>query len=96
MENITDIKDIKDISDFNYTNTEVKKQMGGAKIVRKVSIKNGKGYKSITKYSRGRKVKSVKKQIHKDDIGMIKLGKFIPGLFSDCKSCGKNKTHKRR
>jgi hypothetical protein len=29
---------------------------------------------------------------------MIKLGKFIPGLFSDCKSCGKktHKTHKRR
>jgi hypothetical protein len=30
---------------------------------------------------------------------MIKLGKFIPGLFNDCKSCSKrmnNKTRKQK
>ena len=77
---------------FDYENTEIKTQMGG-KIVRKVSIKNGKGYKSVTKYRRGKKVSSIKKHIHEDHIEFIKLGKFIPGLFSDCK-LKKSKTKK--
>jgi hypothetical protein len=79
---------------FNYENTEVKTQMGG-KIVRKVSIKNGKGYKSVTKYRKGKKISSIKKHIHNDHINLIKSRKFIPGLFSDCKSCKKNKTLKK-
>lgn len=78
---------------FNYENTEVKSQLGG-KIVRKVSIKNGKGYKSVTKYSKGRKVRTVKKPIHNEHIQLIKLGKFIPGLFTECKC--KVKTRKNR
>ena len=44
------INDNKNVNDFNYKNTEVKTMTGGSKIVRKVSIKNGKGYKSVTKY----------------------------------------------
>lgn len=83
-----------DTSDFNYDNTEIKTQMGGKKVVRKVSIKNGKGYKSVTKYHNGRKVVTSKKPIHKSHISLIKMGKFIPGLFEDCK-CNKNKTRKR-
>jgi hypothetical protein len=91
---------------FNYENTEMKSMMGGGKIIRKVSIKNGKGYKSVTKYVNGKKISSVKKHIHKDHIDLIRSGKFIPGLFSDCKSCKrtfnklnklyKNKTAKKR
>jgi len=77
---------------FNYENTETK-QMGGMKVVRKVSIKRGRGYKSVTKYRRGKKVSSVKKPIHGSHLKMIKGGKFIVGLFSDCKNC--NKTRKR-
>ena len=77
---------------FNYENTETK-QMGGMKIVRKVSIKKGKGYKSVTNYRRGKKISSVKKPIHTDHLKMIKGGKFIFGLFDDCKKC--NKTRKR-
>ena len=73
-----------EMNHFNYENTEVKKQMGG-KTVRKVSIKNGKGYKSVTKYHKGKKVHTVKKPIHKSHIQLISLGTFIPGLFSDCK-----------
>ena len=69
---------------MNYNNTEVKKLQNGGKIVRKVSIKNGKGYKSVTKYYKGKKVGTAKKPIHKDHIGLIQMGKFIPGLFSDC------------
>lgn len=77
---------------YNYHNKEVK-MSGGKKTVRKVSIKHGKGYKSITTYRRGKKVSSVKKPIHKSHISLIKKGKFIPGLFDDCINC--NKTRRR-
>lgn len=43
-----------------YKNTDVIAQSGGRKIVRKVSIKNGKGYKSVTTYHGGKKISSVK------------------------------------
>ena len=79
-------------SKFNYNNMEVKQQNGG-KVVRKVSIKNGKGYKSVTIYYKGKKVASVKKPIHKSHILSIQMSKFVPGLFSDCKC---NKTRRRR
>lgn len=77
---------------FNYENTETK-MIGGKKIVRKVSIKKGRGYKSITKYHKGKKVYSAKKPIHSHHIELIKNHKFIPGLFNDCVNC---KTKKRR
>jgi hypothetical protein len=79
----------------SYSNTEVKALQNGGKIVRKVSIKNGKGYKSVTKYHKGKKIGTAKKPIHKDHISLIQMGKFIPGLFSDC-SCNKSKTRKLR
>jgi len=81
---------------FNYDNTEVARQMGGGKIIRKVSIKNGKGYKSVSRFRKGKKVASVKKTIHKAHIKLIKQRKFIPGLFSDCKPGEKTKTRKYR
>jgi len=81
-------------NNFNYENTEVKHTQNGGKIVRKVSIKKGMGYKSVTKYNKGKKISTAKKTIHKKHIGFIQLGKFIPGLFSDCK-CNK-KTRKMR
>lgn len=79
----------------HYQNTEVKHNLTGGKIVRKVSIKNGKGFKSVTKYHKGKKIGTAKKPIHKSHIDMILVGKFIPGLFSDC-ICKKNKTRKSR
>jgi hypothetical protein len=79
---------------MNYENTEVKTQQGGSKFVRKVAIKNGKGYKSITKYRNGKKLKTVKKKIQPDQISMILQGKFIPGLFLDCHCREKSKTRK--
>jgi hypothetical protein len=89
MENLHDKK-------CNYENTEVKTQLGGTKIVRKVSIKNGKGYKSVTKYHKGRKITTSKKPIHKSHVNLIHMRKFIPGLFSDCTNCKKGKTKKNR
>jgi len=79
----------------NYQNTEVKMSQAGGKIVRKVSIKNGKGFKSVTKYHKGKKVGTAKKPIHKSHINLIIIGKFIPGLFSDCR-CNKKNTRKSR
>ena len=85
----------ENINDFNYQNIEVKKMTGGSKIVRKVSIKNGKGYKSITKYRKGKKGRTIKKPIHKEHIDLIQLGKFIPGLFLDL-HLSVRKTRKRK
>jgi len=82
-------------NDFNYQNTE-KSMTGGNKIIRKVSIKNGKGYKSVTKYHKGKKRYTNKKPIHNEHIELIKRGKFIPGLFSDCSHREKNKTKKNK
>ena len=73
---------------FNYENTEVKMQQGGKKVVRKVSIKNGKGYKSITKYHKNKKLNTIKKTLKKAHIKSLQLGKFVPGLFKGC-SCNK-------
>jgi hypothetical protein len=84
------------MDNFNYENTEVKTMTGGAKVVRKVSIKNGKGYKSISKYRKGKKTATIKKPIHKEHIDLIQLGKFIPGLFLDCNYREKSKTRKRK
>ena len=80
----------------NYENTEVKTQIGGSKTVRKVIIKNGKGYKTVTKFRNGKKVKTVKKHIPKHQVSLITQGKFIPGLFADCNCREKTKTKKIR
>lgn len=81
---------------FNYENRETEIQSGGKKTVRKVSIKNGKGYKSVTRYHKGKKTSSVKKPIHNLHIIHIRSKKFIPGLFSDCQCKKKNKTRKNK
>jgi hypothetical protein len=83
-----------DTSKFNYDSNETK-QMGGTKVVRKVSIRNGKGYKSLTKYRNGKKIGAIKKHIHKDHVNLIKFGKFIPGLFVDCKCSGKTRKNRK-
>lgn len=70
------------VNKFNYFSKE-QIQSGGKKTVRKVTIKNGKGYKSVTKYV-GKKSKTFKKKINNTHLGLIKMGKFIPGLFNDC------------
>jgi hypothetical protein len=80
---------------FNYENTEVHRQMGG-KIIRKVSINKGKGYKSVSKFRNGKKVFTVRKPIHKDHIKLIQSKKFIPGLFLDCTCNEKKKTNTRK
>jgi hypothetical protein len=72
-----------------------KQQSGGGKTVRRVQIKNGKGYKSISYYKNGKHVKTAKKGLDNLEMETIKMGKFIPGLFNNC-NCNKKtrKMHK--
>ena len=75
------------LNNFKYENIEIKPNQFGGKIVRKVSIKNGKGYKSISKYHKKKHTGTVRKTLKLGEIQLIKLGKFIPGLFKSCKTC---------
>ena len=68
---------------FHYHNKEIV-QHGGKKSVRQVSIKNGKGFKSVSYYHKGKHQRTVKKRIHPDHMKMIRQGTFVPGLFKDC------------
>jgi len=68
---------------FHYHNTE-KRVHKGKHISRKVHIKNGKGYKSVT-VMKGGKRRTTKKILVPREIQKIKDRKFIRGLFSDCK-----------
>ena len=67
---------------FSYVNNQTSMK-GGKKQTRKVTIKNGKGYKSLCTYKNGKKCHNKKKLLSKLEIQMIKMGKFIPNLFSD-------------
>ena len=69
---------------FSYVNSQMSLS-GGKKTKRKVIIKNGKGYKSLCTYKNGKKCHNKKKHLSKLEIKMIKMGKFIPNLFSDIK-----------
>lgn len=83
----------------DYKNTETRIYGGGKKVVRKVSIKNGKGYKRVLSYRRGKKVSDVKMPISPEHIQKIQSGEFIAGLFQDCKrdACNsKTRTRKIR
>lgn len=75
---------------FSYNNASMS-QNGGRKTVRKVSIKNGKGHKTMTQYKKGKKMFTVKKPLSVVEIVTIQRGQFIPGLFSDCKGPDCNK-----
>jgi hypothetical protein len=82
--------------DFMYESVEITSK-GPKKTVRKVSIKNGKGIKSVSHFVRGKHVGTSKKIIDDTHVPLIKGGTFIPGLFTDCKcDSNSNKTRKRK
>ena len=68
-------------SKFHYHNTE-KHIYGGKHITRKVFIKNGKGYKSVTIHKRGGK-RTTKRKLYPIEMEHIKNRKFVRGLFSN-------------
>ena len=69
---------------YQYSNVEMKMLPNGRKTIRKVYVKNGKGYKTVTTYRRGRKLSSVRRRIHVDHLEKIRRCEFVPGLFTDC------------
>ena len=80
---------------YSYESVDIIRK-GNRKTVRKVSIKNGKGTKSVSKYIRGKHIGTVKKEIDELHIPLIKGGSFIPKFFTDC-NCGEKKpTRKTR
>jgi hypothetical protein len=80
---------------FHFTSTQ-KHQHGGKKTVRHVTIKNGKGHKKVSHYRGNKVVRTIKKSLKKTDMEMIRLGKFIPGLFRDCQVSRKKSTTRHR
>jgi len=80
---------------FHFTSTQ-KHQHGGKKTVRHVTIKNGKGHKKVSHYRGNKLAGTVKKSLKKPEMEMIRLGKFIPGLFRDCQVSRKKSTTRRR
>jgi len=80
---------------FHFTSTQ-KHQHGGKKTVRHVTIKNGKGHKKVSHYRSNKLIRTVKKSLKKPEMEMIRLGKFIPGLFRDCQVSRKKSTTLRR
>ena len=61
---------------YKYTNTQIK-QIGGKKITHKVYINNNNGFKSISHFSKGKHVKSMKKPLSKTHIQMIKNNRRV-------------------
>jgi len=82
------------LSNFHYSNIQ-KHQHGGNKTIKKVIIKKGKGYKSVSYYNKGNRTKTIKKPIHNDHIILIYQKRFIPGLFSDCQMKSRKNTTKK-
>lgn len=85
----------KSLKKFHFSSTQ-KHQHGGKKTIRNVTIRHGKGHKKVTYYKGNKKISTVKKPLKSFEIELIKIGKFIPGLFKDC-GCGKkHKTRKNK
>jgi 5'-3' exonuclease len=79
-------KTMKSRNVFHYDNTEYKYKNGDY-TKRNVKIRGGKGSKTVSMYKKGKRVHSVKKPLSNVEITEIQMGKFIPGLFNDCKKC---------
>ena len=85
----------KSLKKFHFSSTQ-KHQHGGKKTIRNVTIRQGKGHKKVTYYKGNKKISTVKKPLKSFEIELIKIGKFIPGLFKEC-GCGKkHRTRKNK
>lgn len=71
------------MSDFSYQSTQIAMN-GGKKLVRNVTIKNGKGYKSVDRYCKGKCNSTMKRRLVLKEIQMIQRNQYIPGLFKSC------------
>lgn len=71
------------MSDFSYQSTQIA-MTGGKKLVRNVTIKNGKGHKSVERYCKGTCNSTMKRRLILKEIKMIQRNQYIPGLFKNC------------
>ncbi len=71
------------MNEFSYKSTQVA-ITGGKKMVRNVTIKNGKGHKSIKRYCKGKCKSTMKRRLLLKEIEMIQRNEYIPGLFKNC------------
>ena len=81
------------MSDFSYESVQTH-MVGGKTQVRNVTIKNGKGYKSVSRYCKCKCNSTVKRRLLLKDIEMIQRHQYIPALFKDCRP--KNRTSRTR
>ena len=81
------------MSDFSYESVQT--HMAGGKIqFRNVTIKNGKWYKSVSRYCKGKCNSTVKRRLLLKEIKMIQRHQYIPALFKNCRP--KNHTSRNR
>ena len=78
---------------FSYDSVQTHTQCE-KKYVKNVTIKNGKGYKSVSKYCNGKCNSTAKRRLLLKEIKMIQRHQYIPALFKNCKP--KNRTRRRR
>ena len=71
------------MNDFSYQSTQFA-MSGGKKLVRNVTIKNGKGHKSVERYCKGKCNSTMKRRLILKEIKMIQSNQYIPGLFKNC------------
>jgi hypothetical protein len=83
------------MSDFNYQSTQIAMK-GGKKLVRNVTIKNGKGYKSVERYCKGKCNSTMKRRLVLKEIKMIQRNQYIPGLFKNCSPKHRISRNRRR
>ena len=68
---------------YTYDNKEVRVLRNGAKSIRRVVIRGGAGFKSVT-HKKGKKHRTVTFKLNRVEIDHIKSGKFVKGLFDEC------------
>lgn len=67
----------------HFTSKEIRFS-DSVKEVRHVTIRNGCGNKSVTKYRNGRKIFSRTRKLNRKEIDCIHRKQFVPGLFESC------------
>jgi hypothetical protein len=78
-----------------YTHRSVQTH-GPTRRVRHVRIRGQRGTKTQTVYHRGRRLYTVKKPLSDDECHHIRSGRFVPGLFRDCKKKGSMRRYRKK
>lgn len=73
---------------FNYISEQVHQEIGpkgrGITKIRRVTVRNGKGFKEVILKDQGGKTRSTRKRMSKKEVSAIKKGEYLPALFKTC------------